>query len=355
MSVSVSFVYNEQNYKFESNSTKSTFGQIIEFLYKNGYDFQSKIHNQPTRKLLNEEEYQKILATSSYSPRNFYKIKDEKKYIISNYNSYLIEAFVIQMLVKFGVEKSSIKTNGFEVKSQRIKKFGEIDEDDLDEDDLDEDDMTPVVEEPIDKIKTYKQNPFKQAICVLGSPGVGKSVTIRKLLRSEGHIFQIWEPTAATTGLLSQFSPSKSSYIPSKIGNMLIAASENPENLYTFVIDEFHKSSVIEMVNDELKHAISLRRYEGDRFISNEDSTSYLSEYLEEDDGGNLRVPDNFGFIFISSKPRVIVSNGDIFDRIDIVILKHHEEEEIKSISQLKSKILDKEEKSKLEYKRGED
>lgn len=209
-------------------------------------------------------------------------------------------------------------------------------------------------EEKIEKIKIFAKNPFRQSVCVLGDPGVGKSVTVRNILRSEGHKFQIWEPTAATTGLLSQFSPSQSGYIPSKIGKMLIAASQDPESLYTFVLDEFHKSSVIEMVNDELKHAISLRRYEGDRFISLEDSTAYLEEYLDEDDGGNLKVPDNFGFIFISSKPRVIANNGDIFDRIDLVILKHHEEETIQSVDELLSKVLSPEEKRKLASTRND-
>jgi hypothetical protein len=209
-------------------------------------------------------------------------------------------------------------------------------------------------EEKIEKIKIFAKNPFRQSVCVLGDPGAGKSVTVRNILRSEGHKFQIWEPTAATTGLLSQFSPSQSGYIPSKIGKMIIAASQDPESLYTFVLDEFHKSSVIEMVNDELKHAISLRRYEGDRFISLEDSTAYLEEYLDEDDGGNLKVPDNFGFIFISSKPRVIANNGDIFDRIDLVILKHWEEEKIKSVAELLSKVLSLEEKRKLASTRND-
>jgi hypothetical protein len=256
------------------------------------------------------------------------------------------------MLVNFGIPESDIKTKGLDDQSKpRIKKFGEIDDVITDIDDIQE--LEPE-SNPIDKIKTFAKNPFRQSVCVLGDPGAGKSVTVRNILRNEGYKFQIWEPTAATTGLLSQFSPSESGYIPTKIGKMLIAASQDPENLYTFVLDEFHKSSVIEMVNDELKHAISLRRYEGDRFISLEDSTEYLSEYLDEDDGGNLKVPDNFGFIFISSKPRVIANNGDIFDRIDLVILKHWEEEKIKSVVELLSKVLSPEEKRKLASTRND-
>lgn len=231
-----------------------------------------------------------------------------------------------------------------EIDSYRIKKFGEIDTDD---NDIEE------TETPVEKIKVYKPNPFKQSICVLGDPGVGKSVTIRNILRNENHIFQIIEPTATTTGLLSQFSPSKHEYVPSRIGKLLIESSNNPNNLYTVVIDEFHKSNVIEMVNDELKHAISLKRYSGDRFILIDDATEYLKEYLEEDDGGNAMVPDNFGFIFISSKPRVISNNKDIFDRLDVVILKE-ENRSIDSSEELLNLKISEEEKRKLSSSRND-
>jgi hypothetical protein len=185
---------------------------------------------------------------------------------------------------------------------------------------------------------------------VLGDPGAGKSETIRRMLRNDNHIFQIWEPTAATTGLVAQYSD-KSGYVPGRLGRMLIEASKNLNKYYTIVIDEFHKSSVIEMVNDELKHAISLKRYGGDRFIIAEDVFEFLDGNLKKDDSGNYMIPDNFGFIFISSKPDIIVRNGDIFDRLDIVQLTKDNRDQIKTANDLvnlaknsdieKSKLLD--------------
>lgn len=147
-----------------------------------------------------------------------------------------------------------------------------------------------------------------------------------------------------------------STYVASRLGRMLVQASNNPQILYTAVFDEMHKSNVIEMINDELLQAISTRRNKGVRFISLDDDTAEIYEDSSlETKRGNLLIPDNFGFIFISSKPKVITSNADFFNRVDIVLLKSYEEELIKTSEQLLSKVLDKEEKSKLEYKRGED
>jgi hypothetical protein len=101
----------------------------------------------------------------------------------------------------------------------------------------------------------------------------------------------------------------------------LIQASEDSKNFYTVVFDEMHKSNIIEMINDELLQAISTKRNNGRRFLPLDDTTEYLSEYLEEDEVGNLLVPDNFGFIFISSKPKVIANNEDFFNRVEFAEL----------------------------------
>ena len=42
---------------------------------------------------------------------------------------------------------------------------------------------------------------------------------------------------------------------------------------------------------------------------------------------GNLLIPDNFGFIFLSSKPDVIISNADFFNRVDIYIMMKRPDE----------------------------
>lgn len=344
---SISFVYDENLVNFEKRTKKDLYTDIIDWLYNNGYKFDGPLHKPFSRKVLSLDDIKNLIKSrTSYRLDHFHNISSSGNYILCN-KFGTAQGFddIFKMLDNFGISKSSIKTKGLESEI-KIKKFGEVDSE------LDE----PVeVEnnELVEKIKVVKKNPFRQSVCVLGDPGAGKSTTVRKILRSEGYKFQIWEPSAATTGLLAQFTPLKG-YIPSRVGSMMIAASKDPENLYTFVIEEAHKSSIIEMINDELKHAISLRRFEGDRFVPYEDSTSYLAEYLEEDDGGNLKVPDNFGFIFISSKPKVIANNGDIFDRLDIILLKHYEEEKIQSVSELLSKVLSPEEKIKLKATRND-
>jgi hypothetical protein len=199
------------------------------------------------------------------------------------------------------------------------------------------------IEEPFEKI--YFKNPFRQAICILGGSGIGKSTTIMNLLESEGHEFGLIIPSASTTGLLSQFSPSKSGYIPSKLGKMITKAYDNPTQLFTAIIDECHKSNIIEMINDELLQAISTKRNNGKRFISLDDDTAELYKNVEEY-RGNILIPDNFGFVFISSKPDVILHNDDFFNRIDIVMLKSYKEENLTSIDQLK--VLSDEEKNSL-------
>jgi len=177
-------------------------------------------------------------------------------------------------------------------------------------------------EKPVD----FEINPFMQSVCILGSSGRGKSTTIDNMLEKyAGMKYDFIIPTASTTGLLAQFSPSgkegKGGYIPSRLGKMIMDAHNNPGTLYTAVFDECHKASVIEMINDELLQCISTKRNRGNRFISLDTETESLFTGLK-DYRGNLLLPDNFGFIFLSSKPDVITSNADFFNRVNIYILK---------------------------------
>ena len=103
-------------------------------------------------------------------------------------------------------------------------------------------------------------------------------------------------------------------------------AHNNPDKLFTAVFDECHKASIIEMINDELLQCISKNRNLGKRFISLDTETQSLFTGLE-DFRGNLLLPNNFGFIFLSSKPDVILDNDDFFNRVDIyVIIKQPKE-----------------------------
>ena len=204
----------------------------------------------------------------------------------------------------------------------------------------------------IEKIKVFAKNPFRQSICVLGESGSGKSTTLEHILEFEGHEFEFIIPSASTTGLLSQFSPSRSGYIQSRLGRMIVEAFNNPTTLYTAVFDECHKSNVIEMINDELLQAISTKRNMGRRFISLDEDTSELYKGVETF-RGNILIPDNFGFIFISSKPRIISNNTDFFNRVDLVVLTE-EDRSMSTTDELLSKVLPEEEKMKLASTRND-
>jgi len=196
-------------------------------------------------------------------------------------------------------------------------------------------------DEEVEKIKTYSKNPFRQSICVLGESGAGKSTTLEHILEFEGHEFEFIIPSASTTGLLSQFSPSRSGYIPSRLGKMIVEAFNNPTTLYTAVFDECHKSNVIEMINDELLQAISTKRNMGKRFISLDEDTSELYKGVDTF-RGNILIPDNFGFIFISSKPRIIANNTDFFNRVELVLLTEYDRD-MSTSDELLSKVLPEE------------
>ena len=198
---------------------------------------------------------------------------------------------------------------------------------------------------------SYVKNSFSQAICVLGESGAGKSTTLDNILQKSGHVYQYIIPSASTTGLLSQFSPSAGAaggYIPSRLGQMIEKAYNNKDVNYTAVFDECHKTSIIEMINDELLQAISKNRNKGVRFISLDDDTRRLYQSAQEDIRGNVLIPDNFGFIFISSNARVISGNPDFFNRVDLVEMTK-EDQKMKTIEELNQKrVTSKEDKKEL-------
>ena len=341
---SISFNFKGQNIKFEDETIKSVVGGLIDFLHENGYKFEGIIHNAFTRKPVNLEEINNHSSSKYYLAqlRLFHKIKNSKKYIWIGGNVEPAAIFAKKMLINFGIDELSINITGFTssnipgVGLSRIKKFGEIDTD-VEEFDLDEDDLTPV-EEPISKIKVYKQNPFRQSICVLGKSGAGKSYTIDDILDKSNHEYEFIIPSASTTGLLSQFSPSakegRGGYIPSRLGKLIEKAYKNNSTLYTVVFDECHKSNIIEMINDELLQAISTDRNKN-RFISLDDETSELYPSKILDRRGNIEITDNLGFIFISSNARVISGNDDFFNRVDLVEITKEIRDSVKTIEDL--------------------
>lgn len=330
----ISFIYEENLVEFKNTNLKDLYTSSLDWLNKNGYTFKGDVHSTFNRRIHNIDEIRKMIGV--YQMSHFYNIDNSGKYIL--YNDISVNKIlpnILKMLKNFGIDESVIKTNGFETKT-KIKKFGEIENINIQNDKIEN-----------SEIKIFSKNPFRQAICVLGGSGAGKSTTIENILDEEGHEFEFIIPSASTTGLLSQFSPSKSGYVPSKLGKMILNAYENPRQLFTAVFDECHKSNVIEMINDELLQAISIKRNAGNRFISLDDDTAELYPGTEKH-RGNILMPDNLGFIFISSKPDVIIHNDDFFNRIDIVQLKSYEEERLTNIEELLSKTLSNEEKESL-------
>jgi hypothetical protein len=314
---SISFTYNGELVNFEKRTKKDLYTSIIDWLYDNGYKFDGTLHKLFSRKILSLDDIKTLIKSrTSYRLDHFHNISSSGNYILCN-KFGTAQGFddIFKMLDNFGISKSSLKTKGLDSEI-KIKKFGEVDDVELDEP------IETEIEknEPIDKIRVFVKNPFRQSICVLGESGAGKSTTIENILENEGHNFEFIIPSASTTGLLSQFSPSKSGYVPSKLGKMIVNAYSNPTQLFTAVFDECHKSNVIEMINDELLQAISIKRNNGKRFISLDDDTAELYPGTEKS-RGNILIPDNLGFIFISSNARVISGNEDFFNRVDLVEL----------------------------------
>lgn len=310
--VSISFEYNNEIINFDGDNSVDIFKNISDWLYKNGYNFKSDSSN--SRSVYTRAQ----IIENNYPISRFHKIQGSSLYIPTTMTGNISVRVknIILMLKNFGIDEKSIKTEGLPViiPTPKIKRFGQIEISDDIQDDEDE-------IEDIENIKIFSKNPFRQAICVLGVSGAGKSTTIENILYEEDHKFEFIIPSASTTGLLSQFSPSKSDYIPSKLGKMIVNAYNNPTQLFTAVFDECHKSNVIEMINDELLQAISIKRNNGKRFISLDDDTAELYPGTEKSPSGNILIPDNLGFIFISSNARVISGNEDFFNRVDLVEL----------------------------------
>ena len=411
VSYHISFLYNGENKEFNSSSRKGIYTSVIDWLYENKYVFKG---TSLSDRLLTLDQVKNIVITSkTYRLDHFHNIKNSGNFIVMNAGIDQLMSNLVKMLSEMGINKNDIQFSKEENEvtektitanktwlnatidylksignkpqtveeiwsaiSEHVKTSGKTPLDSLRVmithhyptnfetiegkprkyklSEVNNEIINDV--EKVEKIKIFFKNPFRQSICVLGESGVGKSVTIETILENEGHNFEFIIPTAATTGLLAQFSPSKSGYVPSRLGKMLMEASKNPQTLYTAVFDEMHKSNVIEMINDELLQAISTKRNRGRRFISLDQDTAeiYEDSELEDDKRGNLLIPDNFGFIFISSKPRVIANNADFFNRVDIVLLKSYQEEKIETTEQLLSNKLGDEEKMKLASKRND-
>jgi len=350
----LSFEYKGKEIKFESRKAKILYGQVLNWLYENGYKFSGNIHNIFLRKPHTLDEVRTAEIERSYKIDDFIKIKDSDIYFYRCGNISKIYPNIILMLENFGIDISKVKSEnlgGGDIGKFKAKLVSDMDVDTDVDDDIDDVDIIPFSAKfgiPTDfkaaqsqdekENKEYKVNPFRQAICVLGRSGAGKSYTIDDILDNSDHEYEFIIPSASTTGLLSQFSPSakegRGGYIPSRLGKMIENAYRNNNKLYTAVFDECHKSNIIEMINDELLQAISTERNKN-RFISLDDETSDLYPSKILDRRGNIQITDNLGFIFISSNARVISGNEDFFNRVDLVEITKESRDSVKTIDDL--------------------
>lgn len=166
---------------------------------------------------------------------------------------------------------------------------------------------------------SHVKNIFSQAVCVIGASGVGKTYRVNKTLEYVGHktlsviVDNMWQH------ILVDYSPDERRYRLTKVGEFIKQASNNPTNHYTIVIDECHKN--LDIINDVLLQAISTRRNDGIRFLSLNSLVDNEFSFLNEKYGNRI-LPDNLGFILISSKSEIIEGNDDLKNRIDIVELE---------------------------------
>lgn len=320
----LSFPYKGKEVEFNSQSRKDIYTSAIDWVYNNGYTFKGRSLSD---KLLTPKDVDNLLLSNrTYRKDHFHNVKNSDKFIIMNAGFDQLMSNLVKILTEMGVKKENINVvRGAPEKNSK---------DDIK---LSTDEIKP---------KTI-ENPFKQAIAVLGDPSAGKSTTVRKVLRAEGHKIKIWEPDSSSTNLTKQWD-SKLGYVSSPLGSLLIEAYKNPNKCHTLVIEEFHKSNIIDKINDELKHAISLKRYEGDRFISADRTTEYLNEFVEFDEEGNIKIPDNFGFIFISSKPDIIANNRDVWSRLDIIVITTENREDVENAEDLLNLVISDEEKNRM-------
>lgn len=298
---------------FEYNQNKYTRLEAVQIVLK-------KNNNRPmTAEELYKEMVDKNLITTIMDPKNF--INDLSSTL--TYHS-------ANTPYNWKGDHYGKKLKIFIIKEGRPRKFSLLDStsDIISEEEVEELDNTDI---PEIQIKRFTKNPFATVLCVVGESGAGKSFLIETLLEKEGHVYEFIIPTSSTTSLLSQFSPQKGIYKVSRLGSLLIESTKNPNKFYTAVLDEMHKTNVIEMINDELLQAISQERNRGERFISVDGEIAELYEK----DLPDLMIPDNFGFVFITSKPRIIQSNPDLINRIRIVEVTDRDRGKINTIQEL--------------------
>ena len=170
-----------------------------------------------------------------------------------------------------------------------------------------------------------KEHKLMNAICIIGESDAGKTYRIMKTLKAEGSKILKILPANVGESLLVEYDVFNKSMELTLFGDFLKAASENPSQIYTVVLDEIH--SYISVINRELAQGITKKKNDGVRFLSLKKSYMRLYPFLEKDDTQSLIIPDNVGFVFISSKADVVRDNADFNSRVQFVNLTKEDRE----------------------------
>jgi len=196
----------------------------------------------------------------------------------------------------------------------------------------------PPVPVPVPVPASRITNRLSQALCIIGDSGVGKSTRIEKTLENENHktlyviVDSMWQH------LLFDYDPENRKYIFTKISKFIKDAFNTPKVNHTIIFDECHKN--LELINDVLLQAISIGRNNGKRFISLNTSVDSEFSFLEEKNGYR-EIPNNLGFMFISSKSDVILEgNSDLRNRVKIVELTKEDQDKEFTLDYLFHKVL---------------
>lgn len=244
--------------------------------------------------------------------------------------------------------KRKFKTKLFNIVDKNPAKFILINPEEIQ--DVPEEEIQDVPDEEIESSLNIPavRNPFggeskeagddfdSSALFVVGESGSGKSTRILKVLRQNNHkLILIGAESAPSPNLLFDYDQSEG-YILSDIAEFIISAKKDPKSFYTIIFDECHE--YIDEIKRSILHAISTKRGEK-RFFGVKKSVRQFFDDLETYETTSKIVPDNVGFIFISSKPDVFEYHADFMGRVDKVEVKREDPYPYPDLKYIQSKI----------------
>jgi hypothetical protein len=197
--------------------------------------------------------------------------------------------------------------------------------------------LEPAVRNPFGGESKEAGDEFNSSsLFVVGQSGSGKSTRILSLLRKNEHkIILIGAENAPSPNLLLDYDQNEG-YVPSDIAEFIISAKKDPKHFYTIVFDECHE--YIDEIKRSILHAISTKRGEK-RFFGVRKSVRNFFEDLDTYESTSKVIPDNVGFIFISSKPDVFEYHADFMGRVDKVEVKREDPYPYPDLKYIQSKI----------------